>query len=133
MSEVANLFLAALPDAERERVLAVASEVEHGNGDQLAAPGQPFDTVLFPIDSVTSVLTVLSDGKAVEAASECPDAIVCLDLARVTFIDSTAIHAIAVAVNRVPEGCVILHEPSRAVRRVFEIVGLDAWPNVHIV
>jgi CRP-like cAMP-binding protein len=69
MSEVANLFLAALPDAERERILAVAREVQHGNGEQLAAPGQPFDTVLFPIDSVTSVLTVLSDGKAVEAAT----------------------------------------------------------------
>jgi anti-anti-sigma factor len=70
---------------------------------------------------------------ALEAASACPDAIVCLDLSGVTFIDSTAIHAIGLAVNRVPEGCVIVHEPSAVVRRVFAIVGLDAWPNVHMV
>jgi CRP-like cAMP-binding protein len=64
-----NLFLAALPDAEREQILAVATEVTQGTGDQIAEPEKPFDNVYFPIDSVTSVLTVLSDGKAVESAT----------------------------------------------------------------
>jgi anti-sigma B factor antagonist len=70
---------------------------------------------------------------ALERATASPDTIVCLDLSGVTFLDSSAIHAIAVAVNRVPDGCVILHEPSPAARRLFTIVGLDRWPNVHIV
>ena len=68
-SESSNLFLEALPPPDREAILAVASEVHLEAGAGIAQPGKRFDHVYFPIDLVTSVLTVLSDGKAIEAAT----------------------------------------------------------------
>jgi CRP-like cAMP-binding protein len=64
-----NLFLERLPADERALMLRSARAVAHVTGDTIAQPGKSFDEVVFPIDSVTSVLTVLSDGKAVEAAT----------------------------------------------------------------
>jgi CRP-like cAMP-binding protein len=66
---LSNLFLSALPHADREQIFAAATEVTQRTGDQIAEPEKPFEHVYFPIDSVISVLTVLSDGKAVESAT----------------------------------------------------------------
>ena len=68
-SEGSNLFIDALPPTEREAVLAAASEVHLEAGAGIAEPGKRFDRVYFSIDLVTSVLTVLSDGKAIESAT----------------------------------------------------------------
>jgi anti-anti-sigma factor len=70
---------------------------------------------------------------ALDRASACPDAIVCVDLAEVTFIDSAALHSLIRLARRLPEGRVIVHDPPALARRLFSIVGLEAWPNVHIV
>jgi anti-anti-sigma factor len=70
---------------------------------------------------------------ALERAASRADAIVCVDLAAVTFIDSAALHALARLAERLPDGCVILHRPSDAARRLFALVGLERWQNVHIV
>lgn len=66
------------------------------------------------------------------AAAE-PKATICLEMRGVTFIDSTALHAIGVTLGRLQGGCVILHEPSAVVRRVVALVGLDQAPNLHVV
>jgi len=67
--DMTNLFLERLPADERADVLASSREVQHHTGDTIAVPGKRFTDVVFPIDSVTSVLTVLSDGKAIESAT----------------------------------------------------------------
>lgn len=64
-----NHLLAALPDRERVHLETVVTR-ERGELKQLLCErGQPIKAVYFPIDSVVSVLTALSDHDAVEIAT----------------------------------------------------------------
>jgi anti-anti-sigma factor len=50
-----------------------------------------------------------------------------IDLAGVSFLDSSAVHAFARARHMLPEECsVVLRSPQRQARRVFELTGLDS-------
>jgi CRP-like cAMP-binding protein len=65
----ANRLLAALPDGDRERLLASAEPLELTLRQPIYDPGQPIEHVYFPIDAVMSVLAVMDDGQAVEVAT----------------------------------------------------------------
>ena len=50
-----------------------------------------------------------------------------IDLAEVSFLDSSAVHAFVRARHILPEECsVVLRSPQRQARRVFELTGLDS-------
>src|SRR6476620_439686 len=56
-----------------------------------------------------------------------------IDLSELTFIDSSGIGAIlAFARSRNGSGPVVLMNPSQAVRRAIQIVGLDQHPSIEI-
>jgi CRP-like cAMP-binding protein len=64
-----NRLLAALPDPDRERLLAHTEPLEMTLRQPIYDPGQPIEHVYFPIDAVMSVLAVMDDGQAVEVAT----------------------------------------------------------------
>ena len=65
----ANRMLAALTPEGQERLLAQALLLEVDPGDVLYDAGQPAPWVFFPVSCVVSIMTVLSDGSAVETAT----------------------------------------------------------------
>jgi len=58
---IANSLLAALPDAEYQRLLSGLEPVTLTYGDVLYAPGAPIRHVYFPIDSLVSLLTTVDN------------------------------------------------------------------------
>jgi CRP-like cAMP-binding protein len=64
-----NRLLAALPDSDRQRLLAHAERLEMTVRQPVYEPGRPIEHVYFPIDSVLSVLAVMDDGQTVEVAT----------------------------------------------------------------
>ncbi|MFD7665853.1 Crp/Fnr family transcriptional regulator [Streptomyces sp. NPDC059788] len=63
-----NRILAALPEAERQRLRPHLEPVEMSTGDVLYRPGERIDAVWFPVRGVCSILAEL-DGPAVEVAT----------------------------------------------------------------
>ena len=55
-----------------------------------------------------------------------------IDMSQVTFIDSTAVHALLGALKTAPSGCLILHGPERGVARTLRILGVNAISGVHV-
>jgi CRP-like cAMP-binding protein len=64
-----NLILDALPPSDRVTLLARMRREVFGPQEVVVEAGQPIDRVLFPLTAVISLLTTLSDGTAVEAAT----------------------------------------------------------------
>lgn len=64
-----NHLLRALPLVEYDQLRPVLESVSLGSGDVLHQPNQPIEYVYFPQRSVLSVLTVMSDGEAVESVT----------------------------------------------------------------
>jgi anti-anti-sigma factor len=60
-------------------------------------------------------------------------AVICLDMRNVGFIDSTGVHVLLQSLDKLGDGCLILHEPSRTTVRVLEILGLTEHPRMHLV
>jgi anti-anti-sigma factor len=56
-----------------------------------------------------------------------------IEMSSVTFVDSSAIHAILRAFNRAPSGCLILDGVRPSVEKVLRVVGLDRAPGIHLV
>jgi CRP-like cAMP-binding protein len=61
-----NLLLAALPAADRRRLLADCDSVELGEGDKLVEPGDAVKHVFFPIDCFVSLIARIDDGAQLE-------------------------------------------------------------------
>ena len=61
-----NLLLAALPAADRRRLLANCDPVELVAGDTLTEPGGVVHHVFFPIDSFISLIAPVDDGAQLE-------------------------------------------------------------------
>lgn len=64
-----NALLASLPSAELERVSALLEQRELYLAENIAAPGQPFDEIHFPLTAVCSVIVETQDGRGVEAGT----------------------------------------------------------------
>jgi CRP-like cAMP-binding protein len=64
-----NLLLDRLSAPERAAILTRMDLVDLPARTVLAEPGQPMQKVCFPTDGVVSIVTLLSDGEAVEAAT----------------------------------------------------------------
>ncbi len=64
-----NRLLAALPPADRERLLGKTSPLQMEPQQAVYRAGHRFDRVFFPTTAVISLLTVLGDGSAVETAT----------------------------------------------------------------
>jgi CRP-like cAMP-binding protein len=64
-----NLLLAALPLADRERILPTLTIIPLPLRQVLHAPGRPIDQVYFPGAGFCSVVTVLANGMMVEVAT----------------------------------------------------------------
>jgi len=61
-----NLLLAALPDAERERLAPYLQEVVLDFQQVLIEPNQKITDIYFPYDVITSTIQEMSDGDSVE-------------------------------------------------------------------
>lgn len=61
-----NLLLAALPAADRRRLLADRDPVDLVAGDTLVEPGDAVRQVFFPIDSFISLIARIDDGAQLE-------------------------------------------------------------------
>jgi CRP-like cAMP-binding protein len=61
-----NVLLAALPDDGVEAVAEVAESYTAERRDMVYDIGEPIEHVLFPIDAVYSLLSVMDDGRSVE-------------------------------------------------------------------
>jgi len=57
---------------------------------------------------------------------------VTLDMSAVTFIDSSAVAAIMRALRRTGDGCLLLHGVRGNVARTLSLVGVDAFPGIHV-
>jgi CRP-like cAMP-binding protein len=68
-AEVQNLLLAALPKADRERLVPTLEIVALKLKDLLHKPGEPIQYVYFPGGGFCSMVTVLEDGGMVEVAT----------------------------------------------------------------
>jgi CRP-like cAMP-binding protein len=66
---VQNRLLAALPDADRDRLVSHLDIVPLTRSTVLHAPGEPVDYVYFPGGGFCSIVTVLQDGRMVEVAT----------------------------------------------------------------
>ncbi|WP_110944168.1 Crp/Fnr family transcriptional regulator [Streptomyces niger] len=64
-----NRLLAALPEAERERLLPQLKEVELALGDVLYRPDERIDALWFPVRGVCSIIAELDGGPDVEVAT----------------------------------------------------------------
>ena len=64
-----NRLVAALPEVERELLASHASLVELPRKRVLYDANQPIEAVYFLVDGIASVLSVMSDGTAVETAT----------------------------------------------------------------
>src|SRR5689334_19489003 len=63
----ANWFLASLPDAEYQPLLARSEPIRLEQGARLCGPGD--DGVYFPRGAVASMVVLMDDGRAIEAAT----------------------------------------------------------------
>ncbi|HEX6804662.1 MAG TPA: Crp/Fnr family transcriptional regulator [Terriglobales bacterium] len=61
-----NLLLAALPEAERDRLDPFLHREEMQAGQPITAPEEPIENVYFPYDAVTSTVQEMSDGSSIE-------------------------------------------------------------------
>jgi|SRR5690242_11292636 len=61
-----NLLLAALPDAERERLDPFLHPVHMEVGLMITTPDEPIKNLYFPHDAVTSAIQEMSDGSSIE-------------------------------------------------------------------
>jgi CRP-like cAMP-binding protein len=68
-AEVQNLLLAALPKADRERIVSTLDIVPLKLKDLLHKAGEPIQHVYFPGGGFCSMVTVLEDGGMVEVAT----------------------------------------------------------------
>src|SRR2546427_5316145 len=69
LAEVQNLLLAALPKADRERIVSTLDIVPLKLKDLLHKAGEPIQHVYFPGGGFCSMVTVLEDGGMVEVAT----------------------------------------------------------------
>jgi len=56
-----------------------------------------------------------------------------LEMSGVSFMDSTAIHAVMRAIHDAPSGCIVLHGVRPLVARVLHLVGLNDRDGIHMV
>jgi CRP-like cAMP-binding protein len=61
-----NLLLAALPEAERDRLDPFLEWVEMQAGQPITEPDEPIPYLYFPFDAVTSTTQEMSDGSTIE-------------------------------------------------------------------
>jgi CRP-like cAMP-binding protein len=64
-----NRLLASLPEDLRAAVAGRADVREYGFKDVIYEPGRPVEQVLFPLNGVFSLLTMMEDGRGVEVAT----------------------------------------------------------------
>jgi CRP-like cAMP-binding protein len=64
-----NAFLSAMDPTDLAALFPFLKDVALLGGDRLAEAGDPIETVYFPSNCAISILTVMSDGRAVESVS----------------------------------------------------------------
>jgi len=64
-----NALLAALPDDELRAVADVAEVTALERRDTIYEIGEPIESVLFPLDAVISLVSVMDDGRSVEVGT----------------------------------------------------------------
>lgn len=89
-------------------------------------------------DGRTFVLTGELDMAATDLVAEAtgslaPGGDVVFELGGLTFMDSSGLRAVLQVADRIPDGKLILRDPTDAVRRVLDIVGIaEATPRIVI-
>ena len=69
MLGVGSRLITALPESERDQLLAACTAISLDIGQVLAEAGQPMTHAYFPMSGVLSLVTVLEDGSMIEAAT----------------------------------------------------------------
>ena len=64
-----NRLLASLPSAELEHVRAALDVRELRHGETLIAPWEPVAELVFPLDSIVSIVSETAEGQSVEVAT----------------------------------------------------------------
>jgi len=91
--------------------------------------GNPVIAFSGEIDLATAESFVSALGPWVEAGGP-----VTVDLSKVTFMDSTGIHAVIGAAEALGDrGCIIIHGAHDGIQKVFELTMLDSVPNIHVI
>ena len=65
---VENRLLAALPPAERERLMSRAERVAIPQSEVVCEPGMPMTHAVFPLDNLLSSVVLMPTGETIEAA-----------------------------------------------------------------
>lgn len=68
-----NRLLTALPSADHGLVWPYLTPIDLERGCLLYDPGDPIDTVYFPLDGVISLMTLMENGAAIESATIGPE------------------------------------------------------------
>jgi len=59
---------------------------------------------------------------------------VTVDLSKVTFMDSTGVHALIRSATALGDrGCIIVHGAHDGIQKVFELTMLDSVSNIHVI
>ena len=64
-----NHVLSRLPEPELTRLMGLARHVEHPAAEGLSAPGEPIDTLYFPLSGMVSIVSADASGAAVEVVT----------------------------------------------------------------
>lgn len=57
-----------------------------------------------------------------------------IDMADLTYMDSSGVGAIIGSVQTLPTGCIVLHGPHDGVGKVLDLMGVDEGiPNLHVI
>lgn len=91
MQQFRNRILRALPSAELELLLPHLTRVTLERRESLCDPSRPIESVYFPEDALVSILSVVSDGSALETAMVGNEGMVGLPLFH--GVDRTVMHA----------------------------------------
>ena len=76
--QLLNFFLSALKPDDLAALTGGMSEIALGEAQVLFETGAPVDTIYFPGSACVSIVTVMSDGKAVETSTVGRESVVAL-------------------------------------------------------
>jgi anti-anti-sigma factor len=102
--------------------------IDHRNGFLISANGPGWFVLEGELDLANRPLFEAAISDAVLAGGP-----VVLDVSRVTYMDSIALHALIEAVESMPSGHLVLHGLHGPTERLMKVTNVGRMPRLHIV